>query len=148
MIERRTRPPGITNSRKGAGWEFLRSVAAEEPDGLCRDWPYGTLKQGYGQIVMDGRTTSAHRAMLVLLTGENEPGMVARHTCDRPICVAPWHLLWGTQAENTQDAVSRGRMYQLLTGHPCGECSFIGNLGNLALHLKRTGHKEVMSNVL
>lgn len=141
---RRTRPPGTTNSRKGAGLAFLKMVAAETPDGLCRDWPYGTLKGGYGQVMLRGRVTSAHRAMLIILTGENEPGSVARHTCDRPVCVAPWHLLWGTQSENTVDAFERNRRYQNTGERTCAMCGFKHSPLLVGLHQKKSGHEGVI----
>jgi hypothetical protein len=36
-------------------------------------------------------------------------GELVRHTCDVPYCCNPYHLLLGTQSDNIQDAVSRGR---------------------------------------
>lgn len=33
-----------------------------------------------------------------------------RHSCDNPPCCNPKHLIVGTQAENTQDKIDRGRM--------------------------------------
>lgn len=36
-------------------------------------------------------------------------GGVVRHTCDNKWCVNPDHLVLGTQAENMQDKVDRGR---------------------------------------
>lgn len=36
-------------------------------------------------------------------------GMVVMHTCDNPRCFNPNHLIIGTQQENVDDAVSKGR---------------------------------------
>jgi len=36
-------------------------------------------------------------------------GPIALHSCDRPVCVAPWHLSWGTSARNNAEMVARGR---------------------------------------
>ena len=52
----------------------------------------------------------AHRYALERKLGrELEPGEVARHTCDNPICVNPDHLLPGTQRDNVDDMMRRGR---------------------------------------
>lgn len=32
-----------------------------------------------------------------------------RHRCDQTLCVSPYHLLVGTQADNVADMISRGR---------------------------------------
>lgn len=146
---RKPRPKGTTNSPKGAGMAWLRRTLAESPDGLCRDWPYGTLKGGYGQVIFQGRTTSAHRAMLVLITGENPRGMLALHSCDRPACCAPWHLRWGTQKENVADAFNRNRRSNALnySKRTCTECGLVSNPGAVGRHQKYTGHEGVMSDV-
>lgn len=34
---------------------------------------------------------------------------VGRHQCDTPLCVNPGHILDGSQYDNVQDAVRRGR---------------------------------------
>lgn len=35
---------------------------------------------------------------------------MVRHTCDVPKCINPDHLILGTQKDNMQDAVNRGRI--------------------------------------
>jgi len=41
--------------------------------------------------------------------GKIPSGKVVRHTCDNPSCINPDHLIIGTQQDNIQDSVSRGR---------------------------------------
>lgn len=146
---RRPRPKGTTNSAKGAGLAWLHRIRDEAPDGRCRDWPFGQLKGGYGQVTFEGRITSAHRAMLILMTGTNPVDLLALHSCDRPICCAPWHLRWGTQQENTTDAFSRARRSNAhnFEKRMCSECGLVSNPGAIGKHRKSSGHQGVMPYV-
>lgn len=47
--------------------------------------------------------------------GEIPDGLVVRHTCDNPPCINPDHLIIGTQAQNIQDMIDRGRKPMKLT---------------------------------
>jgi len=51
----------------------------------------------------------AHRVAWILTHGEIPPGMFLCHSCDMPRCVNPSHLFLGTQTDNMQDCVSKGR---------------------------------------
>ena len=64
----------------------------------------------YGQFVKDGKTMLAHRAAYELFVGPIPEGMLVLHICDIPLCVNPKHLRTGTQADNMQDAVRKGRL--------------------------------------
>jgi len=72
-------------------------------------------KDKYGQLLVllpDGTQAirSAHQAGWMYKHGTlPEKGLVLRHTCDVPNCCNPDHLLPGTQKENVQDMISRGR---------------------------------------
>ncbi|MED4262025.1 HNH endonuclease signature motif containing protein [Priestia aryabhattai] len=63
------------------------------------------LKNGYANIFGGG-----HRFMWSLWNKKEIPdGMVVRHKCDNSKCCNPHHLEIGTQYDNVQDAVKRGR---------------------------------------
>ncbi|WP_328336706.1 HNH endonuclease [Streptomyces violaceus] len=87
--------------------EQVRSVCEVQANG-CWVWRYcGYTSNHYPEIMINRRRGSVARRLLELTTGE--VGEVARHRCDNRPCCNPDHLLWGTQAENVQDALERGR---------------------------------------
>lgn len=64
---------------------------------------------GYGRIHVNGAGMGAHRFSYVLAHGDIPSGMIVRHSCDTPLCVNPDHLLLGTDWDNVQDQIERGR---------------------------------------
>jgi hypothetical protein len=78
-------------------------------DGECLIWQGRTTSQGYGRVTTGVRYIAAHRLIFEVLYGPLAKGEIVRHTCDRPACVRPKHLLRGTQADNMRDMAERGR---------------------------------------
>jgi hypothetical protein len=69
-------------------------------------------KQGnrpYGNFTVGGANYLAHRFSYYLYNGKIDESLVVRHTCDNTRCVNPDHLVQGTQKDNKQDGVVRGR---------------------------------------
>jgi hypothetical protein len=87
---------------------FWRKVDATG-DG-CWEWQGASNGVGYGMIRFT-RTLRvyAHRWIYEQLHGPIQSGHVIMHLCDNPRCVRPAHLRAGTQAENMQDMVRKGR---------------------------------------
>jgi hypothetical protein len=67
----------------------------------------GTM--GYGRIWLNGRGVAAHRYSYERFVGPIPAGMQVLHKCDNPVCVRPDHLFLGTQLENMQDKIRKGR---------------------------------------
>ena len=88
--------------------------------GACWDW-LGLAKQGgYGRVRV--KTAKGYKSYLVsrliahdsglLPTLEykgHDSGTTVRHICDNPKCCNPAHLTIGTQKDNIQDMLNRGR---------------------------------------
>lgn len=85
-------------------------IQPHRPDlGACWEWSGPKNSAGYG--IMPAKrfgTTLAHRAALALEIGRPVDGL-AMHLCDNPPCCRPSHLREGTHADNSADAVSKGR---------------------------------------
>lgn len=95
---------------------FLRYVnIPDNPAQDCWLWQ-GSLTRhgGYGQYYPPGPTRGvsirAHRVAYELFCGPIPEGLNVLHRCDTPACVSPHHLWAGTQADNIQDAMDKGRI--------------------------------------
>lgn len=83
------------------------------PD-ACWEWLGATYGFGYGHFAYGPRAEPTHTAAHIysyvlhggVLTTE-KPCVL--HACDRPPCANPRHLWAGTQQDNTQDMMSKGR---------------------------------------
>jgi hypothetical protein len=75
----------------------------------CWKWTGGKTAQGYGNIWFDGSLRRANRIRWQLCFGEIPEGMLVLHKCDNPECTNPDHLFIGTQKDNMQDMIQKGR---------------------------------------
>ena len=65
--------------------------------------------RGYGRFSHNGLTILAHRASYERHNGAIPKGMHVLHKCDVPSCINPNHLFIGTNYDNVQDRVRKGR---------------------------------------
>lgn len=91
---------------------FWRKV--RKTDG-CWEWTASGDRVGYGRFSVKLRLFPAHRVAYALVHGETPAGLVVCHACDNRRCVNPAHLWIGTQRENLDDAVRKGRLVKRQT---------------------------------
>ncbi len=90
---------------------FWAKVEKRGPD-ECWPWKAGKGRGGYGRIRHGGsgsKTVRAHRVAWELVYGPIPEGMDVLHNCDNPPCCNPGHLYLGTDTDNRQDCLARGR---------------------------------------
>lgn len=89
---------------------FWAQVDAADPaPGACWLWTGGRGGR-YGLFRLGTRKVLVHRFVAGPVSGcALEPGQVVLHVCDNPLCVRPDHLRVGTQSDNVQDMLAKGR---------------------------------------
>lgn len=89
----------------------LEELCIPEPNSGCWIWigAYSD-KTGYGSFSAKGAGNfRAHRASYAMFKSDIPATLVIRHKCDNTFCVNPDHLEAGTQQQNVQDSIARGR---------------------------------------
>lgn len=97
----------------------LRHQSAEErletnsmplPWSGCWIWMRDVVKGGYGRTWFKGQRYLAHRLSFQTYKGPIPDGLDVCHSCDTPPCINPDHLFAGTESENIQDSIRKGRL--------------------------------------
>ena len=103
-----------TLMRQSVAIAWLRNTHATATPDTCILWPQGVDKDGYGQTIwmVNGvkQWVRLHRFSLEMHAGPppaDKP--IALHSCHTPRCVNPFHLRWGTVAENNRDRNNANR---------------------------------------
>jgi hypothetical protein len=100
-------PPKIKNPDKHF-WSMVKVSGAGE----CWEWQHSKNNKGYGNVQWNGRVDKAHRVAWTLTHGD--PGsLFVLHSCDNRSCCNPSHLFLGTNQDNMDDMVKKGRASRL-----------------------------------
>lgn len=76
----------------------------------CAVWVGSKHNQGYGQFKFRNKTWKAHRVAWMMTNDAEIPeGLIICHKCDNPGCVNGDHLFYGTDQDNADDMVAKGR---------------------------------------
>jgi hypothetical protein len=96
---------------KPTKYDFLVSSLATRTDHEnCWNWPYGCNPKGYGSVCIGkSRCETTHRTTYRLTHGSIPDDLWVLHKCDNRKCFNPSHLFLGTNQDNIDDMVAKGR---------------------------------------
>jgi len=106
----------------------------------CWEWTASKNKWGYGKFWLNCKSTRAHRFSYELYNGPISNDLHVCHTCDNPACVRPDHLFLGTDKDNMEDKVKKGRQTK---GSTNGQAK-LSEADILDIRSKQLSYKEYM----
>ena len=93
-------------------WDYVDKMPGYGPSGDCWIWK-GMIqlgkRGGYGHLVVNGKIKKSHRISWELQHGRIPDGLQVLHRCDIRACVNPNHLFLGTNKDNVDDKIAKGR---------------------------------------
>lgn len=92
--------------RKSEIERFWENVEKKES---CWEWNGNILKNGYGTISVNDKSTYVHRLSYLIHKGEIPKGLLVCHTCDNRKCVNPEHFFLGNHKENFAGMINKDR---------------------------------------
>lgn len=79
------------------------------PELGCWAWTHFKRPDGYGEMTYKGRARYAQKVAWDLFRGPIPKNLHVLHTCDNRWCVNPDHLFLGTNRDNVNDKLAKGR---------------------------------------
>lgn len=94
--------------------EKLMRNRSINPKTDCWEWERTKLNDGYGIIQYGRKRFRVHRLAAYVWLGFNlDSRLYVCHECDNRKCFNPGHLYIGTQQDNMNDMIRRGRTFNL-----------------------------------
>jgi hypothetical protein len=95
---------------KGAGNDCWIWKGGKYKHPRTREETYGCISVG-SRRDKSKRMVAAHKVSWEIANGPVPAGKKVCHRCDVPACVRPDHLFLGTQGENVNDMIKKGRAW-------------------------------------
>lgn len=89
-------------------WMTFAERTVRQPNG-CIEWTGYTDRKGYGRFSTSYGEVLCHRIAYAQHYGESIKGKHVLHRCDNPRCCNPQHLFLGSNQDNMDDMVRKGR---------------------------------------
>lgn len=96
----------ISRARMAVFYSRVPKLGPEE----CWEWTGWRSTPNYGMFSVGQTEFLTHRLMFFIKNGMLPPHLKVCHRCDNPPCCNPDHLFLGTQNDNVQDMIKKGRM--------------------------------------
>lgn len=99
---------------------LIEERSVKVPESGCWIWERSSMASGYGDFRLGKKHHLAHRASYLAFNGPIPIGMHVMHSCDVRPCVNPQHLSVGTNLDNIQDSMKKGRRKGITRNRPSG----------------------------
>lgn len=120
-------------------WNLVQRTGPND----CWLWNGPTHHSGYGVFSRGKRTErrvkTAHRLAWILTHGDIPRGLLVCHRCDVRLCCNPAHLFLGTNRDNVNDMLRKGRSVGLKPGRSGRKPKLTGETAALVREMYASG---------
>jgi len=107
MVKNYIKIEALTKKQEGRFWS---NVNKADDSSLCWNWVgYIEPKNGYAKFSLKKNALVASRVSYFLSFGDDPKEQLVLHKCDNPKCVNPNHLFLGSELDNSNDKIQKGR---------------------------------------